>query len=125
MANQIRNVEIRIHRLTPFEAELWVVVVAETITSTTELRGKFVGPKSPTSSTIEVSYPLRPFTRKPSDLPDLCGRVIIPEPNVWKPETPLVYDATIELWHDGDRRGVHQILGYKLLTAGSTFSRSQ
>ena len=31
------------------------------------------------------------------------GRVLIPEPNLWKPETPFTYEGVIELWHDGKK----------------------
>ena len=125
MANRIVDVVIRVHRLDPTEAELWIIVTAENSAATgIEIRGRFVGPKSALSSTIEVAYPLRPFPRKPADLPALAARVVIPEPSVWKPDTPFVYDGVIELWENGERCDVRQIPGYKLLTASSTSSRS-
>ncbi|HYV36006.1 MAG TPA: hypothetical protein VE988_09910, partial [Gemmataceae bacterium] len=64
------------------------------------------------------------FPRKPTELPDLAMRVVIPEPSFWEPECPFVYDGVIELWQDGVRCDVRQVPGYKLLTVKSTSSRS-
>src|SRR2546429_2077936 len=75
MSNRILNVDVQTHRLNFAEAEIWVVVTAERVTRTTEVRGRFVGPKSAQSSTVEVAYPLRPFPHKPQHLPDLALRV--------------------------------------------------
>ena len=124
MSNRILNVEVRTHHVNFAEAEIWVVVTAERTTETTEVRGRFVGPKSERSSTVEVAYPLRPFPHKPEHLPDLAVRVVIPEPSVWSAQMPLVYDGAVELWQDGERCDVRQVPGYRLLTASSTSSRS-
>jgi hypothetical protein len=119
MGNQIVDVEVHTHRLEPFEAELWVIVRAAEVTPTTVLRGRFVGPKSAVSSTIEVAYPLQPFPRKLPEAGDLAARIIIPEPSRWEPDCPFVYDGVIELWQDGQRCDVRQVPGYRLLTVKS------
>ncbi|HTK77168.1 MAG TPA: hypothetical protein VL371_18015, partial [Gemmataceae bacterium] len=31
------------------------------------------------------------------------GRVVIPEPSWWDPESPFLYTAVVELWGDGDK----------------------
>jgi len=118
MTNRIVDIDVRTHRLSPTEAEVWVVVTAERTTPTTTVRGRFVGPRCALSSTTEVAYPLRPFPRKPADLPELAARLVIPEPNCWEPECPFVYDGVIELWQDGQRCDVRQVPGYRLLTGG-------
>jgi hypothetical protein len=120
MDNRILDLDVRTHRLSPAEAELWVTVTAQHTRPSTEVRGRFVGPKSAVSSTIEVSYPLRQFPRKPEDLPALAMRVVIPEPSFWEPACPFVYDGTIELWQDGRRCDVRQVQGYRLLAASPT-----
>jgi hypothetical protein len=124
MSNRIVTVDVQTRRLDPFEAELCVVVGAARMTPTTELRGRFVGPKSALSSTIEVAYPLRPFPSKTVRSGDLVARVVIPEPSCWQPDCPFVYDGVIELWQDGQRCDARQVPGYRLLTASSTSSRS-
>jgi hypothetical protein len=115
MSNRILTVDVQTHRLEPFEAELWIVVSAEQRTATTELRGRFVGPKSAVSSTIEVAYALRPMARPPAALDALAAHVVIPEPSRWEPGCPFVYDGVIELWQDGQRCDVRQVPGYRLL----------
>ena len=117
MSNRIVTVDVHTHRLEPFEAELWVVVTPQHRTATTELRGRFVGPKSAVSSTIEVAYLLRTFARQPPDLDALAARVVIPEPNCWEADRPFVYDGAIELWQDGQRCDMRQVPGYRLLTS--------
>ena len=51
------------HSLDPAQAELWISVTAEHLTPTTELRGQLAGPRCLYAATVEVGYPLRPFTR--------------------------------------------------------------
>jgi hypothetical protein len=124
MNNRILQVELRTKRADVGEAEIWVSVSAEQMTPTTELRGRWVGPKCPGVTTVEVAYPLRPFPRRPAELTGLAGRVVIPEPNLWEPGCPFVYDGFIELWQDGERCEIRQVPGYRLLTVSSTSSRS-
>jgi hypothetical protein len=115
MSNRILNVELHTRRADVAEAEVWVSAVAERLTPTTELRGRLVGPKCPGVTTVEVAYALRPFPHPPAELAGLVGRVVIPEPNLWEPERPFVYDGVIELWQDGERCDVRQVPGYRLV----------
>jgi len=117
MTNRIVNIEVRTHRLSPAEAELWVVATALVTTPTTEIRGRFVGPKCALSSTIEVAYHLQRFPGKPASSAELSARVVIPEPSLWEPEFLFEYDGVIELWQDGERCDVRQVPGYKLVAA--------
>ncbi len=101
MSNKLRRVAARVHRLSAVEAEVWMVVEAERVGPTTEVRGRLVGPHCLGVSTIEVSYPLRPFPRHPDGVPPLSRRVVIPDPGLWEPDRPYVYRAVVELWEDG------------------------
>jgi len=101
MSNKLCQVNVRVRRLSAAEAELWLLVEAEWVTPTTEVRGRLVGPRSPGVTTIEVAYPLRPFARPPEGVPPLSRRAVIPEPSLWEPERPYVYRAVVELWEDG------------------------
>jgi hypothetical protein len=101
MSNRLRNVHALVRSLSPAEAEVWVVIEAEEITPTTEVRGRLVGPRCADRTTIEVSYPLRPFARHPEGVPSLTRHVIIPEPSLWEPERPFLYRVLVELWQDG------------------------
>ena len=78
-----------------------------------------MGPRCHYATTVEVAYPLRPFRRRPEGLPDLSRRVVIPEPSLWEPESPLLYEGPIELWEEGrlcDQ--VHVIHGLRTLRLG-------
>ena len=103
MSNKLRQVTAQVRRLSAAEAEVWLLIEAERITPTTEVRGRLMGPRCPGVSTIEVAYPLRPFPRQPEGLPPLSRRVVIPEPSLWEPGQPFVYQAVVELWEDGQR----------------------
>ena len=105
--NRITQFSIADRVLGPTEAEIWVLADAESITPTTELRGRLVGPTCPYSTTIEVAYPLRPFPKPPAGLPPLARRLNVPEPSFWDPVAPFLYHGIVELWQDGqccDRR---------------------
>jgi hypothetical protein len=105
--NRITQFTVRDRALSPAEAEIWILAGAETVTPTTALRGRLVGPTCPYSTTIEIAYPLRPIPKSPSDLSPLSHRFVVPEPSLWDPVAPFLYHATIELWQDGrccDRR---------------------
>jgi beta-galactosidase/beta-glucuronidase len=101
MSNKLCRVSAQVRRLSAAEAEVWLLVDAEHVSPTTEVRGRLVGPRCPGVSTIEVAYPLRPFASQPAGVPPLSRRVVIPEPSLWEPQQPYVYRAVVELWEDG------------------------
>jgi hypothetical protein len=114
LTNRIIDLSARTRRLSPTEAEVWIAVTAQIETDRTTLRGRMVGPKCVLSSTIEVSYPLQSFPRKPLELPKLSARVVIPEPSLWEPACPFEYDLTVELWEHGERCDLRMLKGYRL-----------
>ena len=119
--NRFRQLSIRDRSLSPAEAELWVLAEPEQLTPATEIRGRLVGPTCPYSSTIEVAYPLRPFPKLPEGLAPLTRRVVIPEPSMWDPVSPFLYQGAIELWQDGkmcDRRELRH--GLRVAQVGTT-----
>jgi len=102
MHNLIRKTTIEIQRLSAAEAEVWVSAELEELTPSTELRGKFTGPRCPGVTTVEVAYPLRPLPRLPASPPaTLTVRALIPEPSLWTETTPFLYTGRLELWQDG------------------------
>jgi hypothetical protein len=102
MSNKLGPVTAQVRRLSPAEAEVWLLIEAERVTPATEVRGRFVGPRCPGVTTVEVAYPLRPFPRPPEGVPPLSRRVVIPDPSLWEPGQPFVYRAVVELWQDGE-----------------------
>jgi hypothetical protein len=85
-------VQLRLLRLTPVEA-----VIECLGPGGVEIRGRVTGPSCLYSTTIEVAHHVR------------GGRIIIPEPAWWDPQSPFVYHAAIETWCDGLRVEVEEV----------------
>jgi hypothetical protein len=101
MGNQICELVIADHRLNPAEAELRITIYPQSVTPTTAVRGRLMGPRCLYATTVEVAYPLRPHSRHEScGSGSLTARVIIPEPSLWEPETPFLYQGPVELCED-------------------------
>lgn len=107
MDNRIRQILVRDRSLMPAQAEVWITVVPEYQTPTTEVRGRLMGPRCPYASTVEVAYPLRPLP-SPRSSSDLTVRAIIPEASLWEPQCPFLYEGPVELWQHG--RCCHRIV---------------
>jgi hypothetical protein len=105
MDNRIRQINVWDSRLDPAEAEVWITVYPEQVTSTTQVRGRLVGPRCPYASTVEVAYHLREHSREYETTgdPKLVMRVIIPEACFWDVESPFLYQGPLELWQNGQR----------------------
>lgn len=72
-----------------------------------ELRGRLMGPRCPGVSTVEIAYPIKSM---PSNTPNiLCGRVLIPEPNMWTEQKPLTYWGYVEVWRNDEMISSHPI----------------
>jgi hypothetical protein len=117
MPNRIHRIHVRDRSLDPAQAELWLIAETDHVTATTELHGRLMGPQCRYAATVEVAYPLRPLVRRPEGLSGPAARVVIPEPSLWDPQGPFVYQGTVELWQDGQRcdqialrRGLRRIL---------------
>ena len=100
MDNHIVRVNVWPTRLSPAEAELRVVVRPQQLTSTTQVHGRLMGPRCRYTSTVEVAYALRESSREYEKEGEPCIglRVIIPEPNFWEPQSPHLYEGSVELW---------------------------
>jgi hypothetical protein len=104
MTNRIQRISV-MERLDPVEADLWISVYPERLTSVTQVRGRLVGPRCPYATTVEVAYPLREHSREyeSTGTPHLTVRVVIPEASLWDPESPFLYQGPVELWQGGER----------------------
>jgi hypothetical protein len=105
MTNRIENLMIRDARLDPAEAEILISVCPERVFSTTQVRGRLTGPHCPYANTVQVAYYLREVSREYETTgdPRISHRVVIPEPNLWEPQTPFLYQGEVELWQGGQR----------------------
>jgi hypothetical protein len=122
MTNRIRNISLYDMRLDPTEADVWLSVDPEQLTSTTQVRGRLMGPRCPYSTTVEVAYPFREHSREygSEGVPHVTLRVIIPEPSLWDPQTPFLYEGPVELWQDRQRCDQLQLRhGLRVLSLGS------
>jgi hypothetical protein len=99
--NRILHIDVRAHSTVPAEAEVRITVVPESLTPTTEVRGRLMGPRCRFASTVEVAYHLRPLPAPVTGA--LMMRAIIPEASLWEPEGPFLYEGPVELWQDGRR----------------------
>lgn len=124
MNNRIRSLTISNTTVNPAEADISISVQPEQVTSTTQIRGRVVGPRCAYSSTVEVAYPMREASRQYEkyDTPGLTLRVVIPEPCLWDPQSPFVYEAVAELWQSGhfcdQVRTSHGLCSLKLTPQG-------
>lgn len=105
MTNRIQTIRAFNRRLDPAEAEVCVSVYPERLTSVTQVRGRLVGPRCPYATTVEVAYPLREHSREyeSTGTPCMILRAVIPEPSLWDPESPFLYEGVLELWQGGER----------------------
>jgi hypothetical protein len=112
MANRITDLTVRDGRLSPTEADVFVGVYPDELTSDTVIRGRLTGPSCPYAATVEIAYPLREFSREyaSTGVPHILARAVIPEPNWWDPKSPFLYRGFVELWQADqcrDRREWH------------------
>src|SRR5690242_18252743 len=95
------RVEVRNHILNPAEAEIWITILPAN--SDMEVRGRLTGPRCQYATTVEVAHPLSPLPGHLARPGDLTARAIIPEPSFWDPESPFLYEGTVEVWKGGNR----------------------
>jgi hypothetical protein len=124
MNNRIRSLRISNTSVNPAEADISISVHPEQVTSTTQIRGRVVGPRCAYASTVEVAYPMREVSRRyeKDDIPGLTLRVVIPEPCLWDLQSPFVYEAVAELWQSNQLcdqvRTSHGLFALKLTPQG-------
>lgn len=100
--------------LDPVRAEVAVDCSSLPLAPGDEIRGKLEGPQCRFASTIEIAYPLRQTGQE--------RRVLIPEPSLWSPQTPFLYQGKFEWLRGGQRiaafRLPHALLKLNLVPAG-------
>lgn len=105
MGNRIRAATVRPIRLTPTEAELAVKVEADAPAADADVHGRLVGPRCKYGSMVEVAYPVLRLPPETGGPAARLGKVIIPEPSWWDPESPFLYGGPVELWEGGQTVG--------------------
>ena len=121
MSNRIVEIEIKNKSLMPATAELVLHVLPESMNSTTELRGKLMGPQCAYATTIELAYPLQGIERTDTAF---RATIKIPEASLWNPISPFLYRGVVELLEDGvsvDRQPIQHGLRHVSVTAKGLF----
>src|SRR5689334_4063070 len=91
------SVSLRDAVLSPVEADVRITFTFRRPVDGLEVRGRLMGPRCRYASTVEVAYPFRPLPA-PQDQVALPARVLIPEPSLWEPTCPFLYEGPVELW---------------------------
>ncbi len=95
----LRSVAIATKTLNPAEAEIQITLDFNAPVTQVDFRGRLMGPRCPYAETVEIAYN---FTRLPradsQENTSVTGRIIIPEPSLWDPISPMLYQGPIELW---------------------------
>jgi beta-galactosidase/beta-glucuronidase len=90
-------------RVNPVQADIDVTVFPQELLTSTQVRGRIVGPSCEYASTVEVAYPFREYSRDLQTPAKVILRAIIPEPCLWDQESPFLYRVVLELWQDGQQ----------------------
>jgi hypothetical protein len=100
MPNSIRSVSFGDRLVDPTLAWVTVCVGLRDWTPEAQIRGRLEGPRCLYADTVEVAYPFRELARpvEPADAPCILVRAVIPEPNLWEPQCPFLYEGSLELW---------------------------
>jgi hypothetical protein len=99
MLDLLPTYRTRIHALDQTRADIRIVF--DNLPPDIEVRGRLMGPRCPSISTVEVAYRLIPMDGVPGTY-----QVLIPEPNLWSPERPFRYEGPVEFWQGGELVGV-------------------
>src|SRR3954471_1359581 len=67
----------------------------------TTLRGTVRGPYCENSRTLPAEFPLRPLQRNDAALKMIEAEAFVPDPCLWSPELPHVYEVNVEALCDG------------------------
>jgi hypothetical protein len=91
---RIISLDFEVVRATPTVAEFLAHVTLDEPAAGCEFAGRVVGPCCAGVSTVEVAYLMRVVEVGEKTATMRC---VIPEPNLWTPEAPFTYAATVEL----------------------------
>jgi hypothetical protein len=92
--------KVHVRRLDAILADLLIEFVG--MPAGAEVRGRLMGPRCPGVSTVEIAYQLR-------RVEPVVYQVLIPEPSLWTPDRPYVYEGPVEWWQDGAKTGATTI----------------
>jgi hypothetical protein len=87
---------VHVQRLDPILADLRLEFAG--LAEGAEVRGRLMGPRCPGITTVEIAYHVRRVEAS-------VYQVLIPEPTLWTPERPYVYEGPVEWRQDDGKSG--------------------
>jgi len=96
---KIVALKFEIVRATPAVAEFLAHVELDALATDCDVTGHATGPRCAGVSTVEVTYPMKVAEVGGTTVSLRC---MIPEPNLWSPETPFTYATTVEIRCGGE-----------------------
>jgi hypothetical protein len=97
----IPRLDVRDKILNPAEAEIWISIRSQEPLSDVDMGGRLMGPRCRYATTVEVAYPIHPLPGPLTKPGEVTARVIIPEPSFWDPESPFLYQGSVEVGKAG------------------------
>lgn len=107
MSDPVDDLVVSERRLDLLDAELWIV-------GPSDLSGRLTGPRSRYASTVEIPYYLQRIPNP--EAPANARRAVIPDPSLWSPQTPFLYEAKLDL--GADRGKAAFVWGFRRLALG-------
>jgi hypothetical protein len=93
-----RGIDVWTHALSPVEAEVRALLRVSRQEPPWELRGRLTGPRCRYATTVEVAYPFRDLPCGQNEPQAVSVRALIPEPSLWEPTCPFLYEGPLEVW---------------------------
>src|SRR4051812_6948047 len=98
MPNLLDNLDVFYCELTPARATVYARLEGLGSTAGLSLTGYVRGPRCFYSKTLPATFRLQDAGPGPS----LLAKSLVPDPCYWSPETPHIYDVTVELRNGAD-----------------------
>ena len=96
--NLLDNLDVFYGELTPARGTVYARLEGLASTDGLSLSGTVRGPRCFYSSTLPATFRLQDAGPGPA----LLAKALIPDPSYWSPDTPHIYDVTVELRKGGD-----------------------
>ena len=118
LGNTLDSLDVFWTELSPTRAVVYARLTDVPYQAGWRLAGTIRGPRSVRHQTLPAAVPFTDLGPGPTHL----ARAIVPDPSYWSPESPNIYDVTIELHRDGEPTLVEKrMLGFKPIRAGERY----
>ena len=116
--NPLTSLDVFWTELSPNRAVVYARLTDVDYRAGWRLTGTIRGPRSVRHETLPATMPFTDLGPGPTHL----ARAVVPDPSYWSPESPNLYDVTIELHREGEPTFVEKrMLGFKPIRAGERY----